>query len=286
MIHYLQTHLAAILDRDIKKIVPLSGGDIAQAYLVYTSSDRLFCKILTGPDSTKMIQAEREGLQAIAQTNTIKVPEVLGWGSLEKGDCLLLEYIEPGRATTDAMEKLGYDLARMHSISQDEFGWHTTNFIGSLPQTNKKTQQWTSFYLKERLLPQLVLARKKNLLSGKDIPDEKEMMEKLQQYIPDALPSLVHGDLWGGNYLISSQHIPYLIDPAVYIGHHEVDLAMSRLFGGFDQAFYKAYHEIIPQAEGYGHRMGLYQLYYLLVHLNLFGKTYYKSVKNLVSDYF
>lgn len=282
----LPSQLADVLNLTITKMVPLSGGDISQAYLIYTSRDRFFCKVHSGPDSDNMFKAEKEGLRAIAATNAIRVPEVFGLAGLETGACLLLEYIVPGRTTTGAMETLGRQLATMHAISQPGFGWHSHNFIGSLSQANKRSGQWTSFYLSERLLPQLTLAQKQNLLADHDIPPEDEMMEKLQQYIPDAGPSLLHGDLWCGNFLISDTGIPYLIDPAVYIGHHEVDLAMSRLFGGFDPAFYRAYHEIIPVSEGYDHRRGLYQLYYLLVHLNLFGKAYYQRVKNLLSTYF
>lgn len=282
----LQTQIAEILGRPIKKMVPLSGGDISKAYLVYTAGDRFFCKRNDSPESHKMFLAEREGLEAIAQTRTMRVPSVVGCGNLEVGSCLILEYIEPGHASTGAIKKLGHQLAALHSAEHAEFGWPAPNYIGSLHQSNRRTGHWASFYLKERLLPQLKLALNGNRLAKQEVPPAAKMMEKLQQFLPAIKPSLLHGDLWGGNYLISAEGIPYLIDPAVYYGHQEVDLAMTRLFGEFDAAFYLAYDESIPPDAGWQERTGLYQLYYLLVHLNLFGKSYYHSVQKLLRYYF
>jgi fructosamine-3-kinase len=171
-------------------------------------------------------------------------------------------------------------------VYHTEFGWSSPNYIGSLPQSNKVTNSWASFYQEERLQPQLQLALDKKWLAQEDVPSTSLMMEKLQQLLPAAKPSLLHGDLWGGNYLISASGIPYLIDPAVYYGHQEVDLAMTRLFGGFDTSFYDAYNELLPPNDGWQDRTGLYQLYYLLVHLNLFGSSYLNSVLKWLRYYF
>ena len=156
------------------------------------------------------------------------------------------------------------------------------NFIGSLPQQNSHYDAWTDFYIANRLLPQFVLAVDTGRLGASDFPSEDKLHTVLSELFEGIRPSLLHGDLWGGNYLISSDGIPYLIDPAVYDGHSEVDLAMSRLFGGFGSRFYAAYHEVIPSQKGSEERNAVYQLYYLLVHLNLFGASYYPSVMQIL----
>jgi fructosamine-3-kinase len=151
---------------------------------------------------------------------------------------------------------------------------------------NHQDDDWPRFYVEHRLNVQLRMSRDAGLLSGNEIPGENVMVRTVENLCPNVTPSLIHGDLWGGNYLISSEGIPCLIDPAIYYGHHEVDLAMSRLFGGFDTGFYSAYHELMPYAPGSEERNDIYQLYYLLVHLNLFGPSYYHRVKQLLTRYF
>ena len=142
------------------------------------------------------------------------------------------------------------------------------------------------FYIDERLLPQFDLAQSKGLLRSNEIPDKEIMKGNLNDLIKVVKPSLLHGDLWGGNFLIGKDGTPYLIDPAVYYGHHEVDIAMSKLFGGFGSAFYSAYYEVFPESSRINDRIEIYQLYYLLVHLNIFGSSYYGSVKQILNKYF
>lgn len=271
---------------DIQQMRPVGGGDIANAYLLDTSGGAVFAKVLESPKGLEMLRAEEEGLRAISGTNTLSVPRVLGCGAIPSGGCLLLEYIPPGTESRSASEALGRGLARMHQVSSATFGWGRLNYIGTLPQENTKAMDWPSFYVQNRLVPQYQMARERQLLSPGEIPEPLHMASRVSSLVPDLRPSLLHGDLWGGNYMISGDGTPYLIDPAAYYGHAEVDLAMSLLFGGFPDAFYHAYFEINPKQPGFELRVKLYQLYYLLVHLNLFGRSYYPSVSTLGSELF
>lgn len=282
----LKIQLEEILGSPILKGLPLSGGDISAAYLLYTQAGRFFCKINHGKTAYDMFLAERAGLDAISGTSAIKAPEVVDCSLMKTGACLIMDYIEAKRPSDKNWEALGFGLANLHQCSSVNFGFGRDNYIGSLPQSNFEHSSWDSFYLKERLLPQLHLAKKKNLLSENDIPSVNVLEDALIKFFSKTKPSLLHGDLWSGNYLISSSGTPYLIDPAVYFGHSEVDLAMSNLFGGFGTNFYNAYQEILPKSPGYAERQDLYQLYYLLVHLNLFGMSYFLQVSNILKRYF
>lgn len=284
---YLKDHIAYLLCVRILKVIPVSGGDISQAYLLETETERFFCKLNFGESAHAMFLAEKTGLEAIAQTKAIAAPKVLLCEALERGGLLLMEYIEPKSPSRHEMEVLGHQLAALHRASNSEsFGWETDNFIGSLPQSNKENKAWPEFYVQERLLPQLKLAKDNRTLDMGEIPSQEALLKICQNLFPVAQPSLLHGDLWSGNYLISQSGTPYLIDPATYFGHHEVDIAMTRLFGGFDAAFYTAYTQNFPDTKGKKERTDIYQLYFLLVHLNLFGKSYYGSVISILNRYF
>jgi len=283
----LKAHIEYLLCIKINTISPISGGDISKAFLLETESERFFCKINREADALKMFEAEKLGLEVISETNTIAVPKVLLCEPLEIGAFLLMEHIEPKRPSKKDFELLGHQLAALHKFSEsDAFGLGTDNFIGSLPQSNKTRSSWTKFYVQERLLPQLQLARVGSLIQYSEIPSEERLFKTCENLFPEVKPSLLHGDLWGGNYLISKEGTPYLIDTAIYYGHHEVDIAMTRLFGGFDRAFYGAYQEHFPPVGGKKQRSDIYQLYFLLVHLNLFGSSYKFRVVTILERYF
>ena len=282
----LKAALENAFDLTVLELVPVRGGDIAKSFRLQTPEGPFFAKILDSPEGLQMLQAEAEGLKAISGTNTLKVPEVLGVVPLGSGGCLLMEYISPGTESRATSEALGRGLAQMHQATAPAFGWKQSNYIGSLPQENPAETDWAVFYARHRLLPQYRMAREQALMAREEIPDVDHMIARISALAENARPSLLHGDLWGGNFLISDSGIPYLIDPAVYYGHAEVDLAMSLLFGGFSPHFYGAYHEMIPKKPGFDRRVKLYQLYYLLVHLNLFGRSYYGSVSAISSALF
>lgn len=282
----LKHRLAAVIGSPVLSARRLSGGDISEAWLLETAPQRLFCKLNSGPEALSMFQAEKDGLEAISSTATIKTPEVLVCTEREEMAFLILEYIEPKKPTAADMMVFGQQLARLHNLEQPAFGWERDNFIGSLAQRNPRETDWPAFYARERLLPQLKLAFDSGLLNASDMPGEAKTERVVGDLCGNVRPSLVHGDLWGGNYLISSDGRAFLIDPAVYCAHSEVDLAMSRLFGGFPDSFYEGYTNSAPISPGFEERRDLYQLYYLLVHLNLFGRTYYSAVKPLLTRYF
>jgi fructosamine-3-kinase len=251
-----------------------------------------------------MFAAEANGLTALARAGELRVPKAIAWdlGGATRGpdgglsahaeggepglSWLLLEYLAAGRVSRFAEEALGRGLARLHasgaraggpSVEAETFGWHRNNWIGSLPQDNTPTPSWADFWRDRRIAPQLDAARRRGHFTE---GQASSLMLRLLDVLPAALgdvavPELVHGDLWGGNWFTSVSEEPVLIDPAVYFGHGEVDLAMSELFGGFGDSFYRAYRdERGISAEYDEYRRDLYQLYYLLVHVNLFGASY------------
>ena len=283
----LKTHIEYLLCVKIDRIRPISGGDISQAYLLETETERFFCKVNSSPHAFTMFQEERAGLEAISKTKTIATPKVFLCDSLEKGGFLIMEYMETKRAAPKEMEVLGHQLAALHQWkAPDSYGWDTDNFIGTLPQSNTVHDSWTDFYVQERLLPQFKMAYDAKRISSREIPSEEQIHKTCHNLFPKTRASLLHGDLWGGNYVIAANGNPYLIDPAIYRGHYEVDLAMTRLFGGFDSGFYRAHSEHFPKQPMEKERTDIYQLYYLLVHLNLFGSSYYGSVMSISNKYF
>lgn len=274
------------MGKRVSSAVPVQGGDISFALKIDLEGDHCFCKYQSGLQGHAMLQAEKDGLEAIAAVGCIKTPGVLHIGKLENGGCLLLEYIDRGTASEMDMIHFGEQLARLHATKDSLYGWDADNFIGSLPQTNEKRTHWPEFYTTQRLIPQLKMARNKKLLDSGEIPGEDLMEERLRDLCSPSEPSLIHGDLWGGNYLISRKGEAYLIDPSTSFSHPGMDIAMSKLFGGFSSSFYQAYEAAYPFPMPDKAEIDLYQLYYLLVHLNLFGASYASSVKGLLNRYF
>ncbi|WP_373517413.1 fructosamine kinase family protein [Pricia sp.] len=256
---HLKDRLEYLLCVNIESIRSISGGDISQAYLLETESERFFCKVNHADQANKMFLAEKKALEEIARTKEIAVPKVVLCEVLDKGGFLVMEYIEPKRASPKEMEQFGHQLAQFHQKSAaNTFGWETDNYIGSLPQSNKENEGWAKFYVAERLIPQLRLSVDSKRLQNDEIPSEQRLLEICHKLFPDVKPSLLHGDLWSGNYMVSQEGRPYLIDPATYYGHHEVDIAMTRLFGGFGNQFYGAYAEHFPKIGGEKERNDIY----------------------------
>ena len=279
-------HISDQIQSQITAFRPVSGGDISSAYLLETQSQKFLLKVNSKSSAKTMFDAEQQGLRAIESTKTIAVPHVQLVDELDGIAFLLMDFVESRRPNAKDYTHFGRDLANMHLVSNDQFGFSSDNFIGSLPQSNAFHTDWAEFYWNERILPQLEIAKKNTALDDAKIPSKESALKIFRQVFGEVKPSLLHGDLWGGNYLISTDGTPFLIDPAVYYGHSIVDVAMSRLFGGFDAEFYDAYHEIIPKQTYYQEQIKLYQLYYLLVHLNLFGRSYRSSVVDILERYF
>ena len=261
---------------------PVTGGCIHQTARVSTDlREDFFLKWDQGPPSD-VFAAEADGLSALhgltRGSTGLTVPEVIGYADAkEKPAWLLLEYVPRGSPAADYGECLGEALAALHEAGEGPYGWHRSNYIGSLPQTNAPMDDWPAFWWSERLEPQLALAGDNGRLANLD-----REWATLESRLPTLLGgaeedgrSVLHGDLWSGNVYPGPDGGPVLVDPAVYRGHREVDLAMTELFGGFPKSFYAAYEDHRPLTDGYEDtRRMVYQLYPLLVHVNLFGGSY------------
>ncbi len=256
---------------------PVGGGCIGDTARVDTTHGPFFLKTAAGSPGA-MFTAEAKGLAALHATGTIEVPEPIA-SSAGKDGCpayLLTGWLEPGPRKPRFFEDFGRRFALLHRKGRAErFGFEEDNFIGSTPQPNGWMDDWTEFFRERRLGYQLHLARR----NGQDGELQRlgaGLMERLAEYLdePAEPPALLHGDLWSGNYLSNADGEPVIIDPAVYYGRREADLAMTQLFGGFPQAFYSAYEEEWPLAPGSTERLEIYKLYHLLNHLNLFGSGY------------
>ncbi len=275
------------------------GGCIAQSMVAeFTDGSRVFVKCLENVPG--MFEREANGLRVLAEAGAIRVPEVL---AVSEG-ALVLECIEEGSRHPGFSEAFGRALARLHTVNGPCCGFSEDNFIGSTPQVNTPvplhedafSQQqppagdgsdWPEFFLERRLRYQVRLAAEKG--HGSELERKLERAEpQLTELLGEAIepPSLLHGDLWGGNYLVDERGEACLIDPAVYYGHRETDLAMTQLFGGFDSAFYSAYQAQFPLMPGYERRRPVYQLYHLLNHLNLFGSAYFSQCDRILQRYF
>ena len=275
----------------------LSGGDINKAYaLTLSTGDKIFMKA-NAKSNAAFFTAEAAGLSAIAETQAISTPKILCTGTDDGEDVgysfLLLEFIKSSGKIKEYWETFAQELAAMHKAdvtkvvstgSTTPFGFSQDNFIGARPQKNTPSSSWVSFFRDCRLAPQFKAAD--SWFTPADREKITKLLDNLDRFlIEPEQPSLLHGDLWSGNVMCGSDGKAMLIDPACYIGHREADLAMTQLFGGFPESFYKAYKEAFPLQPGYEERRDLYNLYQLLNHLNLFGPTYLEPVLSIVSEY-
>ena len=245
----------------------------------------LFSKTTSTTSTTDFLKIEARGLATLAETKTIKTPTVLTAGNLNETAYLLMEYLSPITPNKKGWENLALHLAALHQTTQENFGLDHNNFIGSLPQQNHYHNTWAEFYVTERLKPQVKMAADRRLLNTNDLKMFEKLYKEIPAICPEEVPALIHGDLWNGNFLITKNQVPVLIDPAVCYGHREMDLAMTHLFGGFDDVFYNTYNDFFSIESGFLDRMEIYQLYYLLVHLNLFGRAYVGKVRNVAKQY-
>jgi len=265
------------------------GGDIGESWCVETERRKLFVKVRRDM-TADLFRREAEGLRLLGRAEAIAVPEPLYAGEIpgRAGGMLVLEWIETGPARPETVGALGAGLAALHRRTSPDgrYGLHEDNYIGLLPQENGWLDSWIAFYRDRRLMPLARLAEARGLLPKGRWESLHRLMERLDRWLPDRpAASLLHGDLWSGNWLAGADGRPWLIDPAVYYGDRECDLAFSELFGGFPARFYAAYREAYPVDPGYEERKPIYQLYHLLVHLILFGEAYGPSVDRVLRRY-
>jgi len=248
----------------------VGGGSISRALRYEGRGKSYFVKLNRAADAA-MFAAEAEGLRELTGAGAVPVPRLLCHGVIADSSYLVCEWLSISSASQQSAAVLGRQLAAMHRHTQPTFGWRMDNTIGSTPQCNSTESNWLDFWREQRLGFQLQLART-NGLSSALLTRGERLMASLDVLLAGHSPSasLLHGDLWGGNYAEDEQGMPVLFDPAVYYGDREADIAMSELFGGFPEAFYAAYRESWPLHDGYHLRRELYNLYHILNHANLF----------------
>lgn len=259
----------------------LAGGSINQVYLLKTSSGEKVVKLNKDTEFSGMFAAEKEGLEALKKSNTIDIPEVYSCGTIDATSYLLLEYKPEGKQLPNFASSFAEDLTALHKTTASQFGFHSSNYIGSLPQYNGKETSAAEFYINQRLEPQIKMASNR----GFSFSNLDKIYKNISAEIPEEKPALIHGDLWSGNYLINREGRPCLIDPAICYAPREMDLSMMKLFGGFPEEIFTTYNEIFPLEPGFRQRLSLWQLYYLLVHLNIFGNSYLPRVQHILHSF-
>jgi fructosamine-3-kinase len=283
----LRQALSDALETDIQSAKSVSGGSINQSAKVVLNDGRCcFLKWNTSADPV-MFSKEQQGLTLLQSADTdLRIPNVLATGSTTDNiGWLAQEFMTEGRAQSGSGQTFGRELAALHQHHAEQFGLDHDNFIGRLPQPNSWHDQWVDFFIQERMEPQLKMGVDTNRLDKSTVSHFKRLYQKLPSIFPDEPPSLLHGDLWGGNFFYDEHGTPCIYDPAVYYGHREIELAFTHLFGGFSSAFYDSYETKYPLEPGFSDRKDIYNLYPLLVHTNLFGGSYARQVKSIVQHF-
>ncbi|MEL6560527.1 MAG: fructosamine kinase family protein [Bacteroidota bacterium] len=232
-----------------------------------------------------LFEKEALGLSILGARSNFTIPTVLGHGSYGTRNFLILEYIESGHANQDFWTSFGEQLADMHRVSHQQYGLDHPNYIGKLPQANHEQSNWIDFFISNRLEPQLGMAVYHNRISSAFAKKFKYLYSQLPGILTNEPPALLHGDLWSGNFMVNHNGRACLIDPAVYYGHREIEIAFTQLFGGFDNRFYQSYQESYPLEPDFSTRAEIYNLYPLLVHVNLFGESYLSGIERAIRKY-
>jgi fructosamine-3-kinase len=284
--HYIAQQLSAHINQSvqIQKRTQVFGGDINNTFHLQTNLGSFFLKLNNG-SLKDMFQKEFQGLQWLHQTNTIHVPQPILYGNFESNIFLVTEFIQKRNSSKNFWQTFAQNLAALHRCSTDQFGLSTNNYIGSLHQQNDFCNTWSEFYESQRIMPLMQLALSQNKCSKEDLRLAEKLCKHLYNLFPEEKPAFIHGDLWSGNFMCDENGEPVIYDPAIYYGNREMDIAMSLLFGEFDKSFYEYYHEIFPLQPNWKERVHLCQLYPLLVHLILFGGSYYYRVIDILKAY-
>lgn len=290
----VEEFLSDRFERPVKilRAAPVGGGSISHAALLETEKGKYFLKWNADERAKEMFVAEGYGLYTLAETKTFVVPDShgTGIGSGKKQDhWLLMDYLEKSQPTVSGWFEAGVKLAALHRHTKTEegktiFGFTYDNFIGQLKQSNRTHFSWSSFYAEERILPMTELARNSGAFEKKHVLLAEKFCERIADIFPEEKPSLLHGDLWNGNFMFTTKG-PAVFDPAVYYGHREMDLAMTKLFGGFADDFYTGYCESFAPEKNWKQRTDYCNLYPLMVHLNLFGAGYLHDVLHILKPF-
>ena len=264
----------------VESVHSIGGGCINETAKVKTSAGIFFAKWNDAKKYPGMLETEANGLRLLKGAAAISVPEVITPKTIGNTQYLILEYIDSAVKQKNFWIDFGKSLAKLHKNTSEKFGLDHDNYIGSLPQSNCQHLKWSEFFVLERLEPQIRLARNNKRIGNSILRQFGKLFSQLEKIFPEEKPSLLHGDLWIGNYMIGNKGKPFIIDPAVYFGHREIDLGMTKLFGGFSSEFYESYHEQFPLEKDWQKRTDICNLYPLMVHVNLFGGSYSSQIES------
>jgi protein-ribulosamine 3-kinase len=278
----IQHEIAALLGATIHSFSFSGGGCINKGGRLSTSAGEYFLKWNVRDKYPGMFTAEAKGLSLLRNGSILRIPAVNASGDTVEHQFLLLEYINEKPKQKNFWEALGEGLAKQHQQTSPTFGLDHDNYIGSLPQRNTPSNDWINFFIEHRLNAQVQLAIRSGKIPPSVPKDFDRLYDKLPSILPIEKPSLLHGDLWSGNLITDTKGQPCLIDPAVYYGNREAEIAFTGLFGGFSTTFYESYNAVYPLVAGHEKRTDLYNLYPLLVHVNLFGGGYVSQVVSIL----
>ena len=287
----LQKQLGAALSEQLKVKIHLNdaksvhGGDINETFRIATNEGYFFVKMNDAKRFPDMFAQEYGGLLELRAAGALPAPKPLAYGVAGGKAYLLMEFLQKGQAVPEFWEDFARGLARQHRVSRPHFGYPGSNYMGSIKQFNTPYSSWPVFYAFNRLLPLIRMAYDQQIVDRQMVQQVEALCRQLPQLFPEEKPALLHGDLWSGNFMVGSNGKACVFDPAVHFAHREMDLAMTRLFGGFDTRFYYAYQEAFPLAPGWQQRIGICQLYPLMVHLLLFGGSYYNSIREVLQSF-
>jgi protein-ribulosamine 3-kinase len=259
-------------------------GNFNLAARVETQDGRFFIKWNQGSHEG-MFESEAKSMELIRQTNTIHVPKVYGYGKKPDGSYLMLDFVAEATRKEDYWQDFGQKVAALHNHTSENHGLHFNNYAGAIPQINDYLPDGIEFFIEKRMKPTVNRALSENKISPKTHSDFQKLYLKLPNLIPNEKPALLHGDLWSGNLMVGSNGYASVVDPSAYYGLREADIAFTTLFGGFHVEFYQAYHDAKPLQRGFNERISLYNLYPLMVHVNLFGGGYLENVENILKKY-
>jgi fructosamine-3-kinase len=270
---------------DIISATAVGGGSINETFRLSTSIGCYFLKYNYADRFPGMFESEAKGLDILRNGSQLTVPSVIGFDQTEKHAFLLLELITSAPKASNFWEDFALRLAALHRNTSKYYGLDHDNYMGSLSQSNRQNEDWYIFFIEERLDKQVKLGRDNGEIPPNIVRHFEKLYRVLPELIPDEPPALLHGDLWSGNFMTGPDGKACLIDPAVYYGHRESDIAMTQLFGGFSNDFYQAYNRAYPLSKNWEKRVELLNLYPLLIHVNLFGGGYLGQVVRIVERF-
>ncbi len=278
-------NIEKVISDSVLSVNPVHGGSINKAFMLKTKKGKFFLKKNNLKKYPEMFQLEEKGLQLLRNNSSVIIPEVIDTFDVEENSYLLLEWINEGNPKVDSFFNFGRKTALLHNHSSEKYGLEYDNYIGSLKQVNHFTDNWIDFFIEYRIGYLAKMAFDSSSIDKQTVSNLERLYLKLNDFFPFEKPSLLHGDLWSGNFMFNEEGNALIYDPAVYYGHRLMDLGMTKLFGGFPNEFYEGYQSEYKFESNWQDAVQIANLYPLLVHLNLFGTSYLIQIKETLKKY-